>query len=816
MPSEDSQRLLELFQRQEQLVKQYQPQTRAQPDGASPRIEPQSDTAEAQYEWQIQSYLLIAEELLLVDSNLCLIENVDERLWNNAYYRRIEILRRRLHRCQKTRENHKVKMYLERLNNLLDQACGFYQWMVEHIHRQLEMPIDKIGVQRLRGRGRSTSQLESYGSCMQRCYVYLGDLSRYRLTLMDSKLLNNPERLWRETEQWYAKASWCAPNSGKAYGQLAIVANSRQYWLDVVYWNCLSLSTAQPSVNARDNLYSFYNKLQQDKIDLTFNYAGTDLTLIKSFIQWHAAVANSESLDTATAVDSLLNKALSPVIEWLDSCYKDAARANYNDTNAKQQIAFKMLAICLGTMWYLQKDIVRYKDRMHRIRQAQKDTFQFAISFQVKIIEWMHTLLSYEADKKEDTTLYWLMSPLTASLVIWCDFCTSHLELIGQLVMLSKPTTGGQSSSSSSNRTIFWPFFQALAKWLNAVKNKVENVNSVKNALPEDWMLWGTLPLRAKQRTLEFNLNYRRTPAAMASVRLARIQNAVQLFAACDSFPEIEWSPQTGMRVKDEESKRQEKERLMQTLAAERLREQVNSLQASLGEIHIDSRRRIAVVDLDALLWHEPLVRRWFQHRLCRVMVPLNVIEQLDNLKKGNQRENSAARDVIRMLDRALLRKDSGIVTQDARHQLNHWQDAGAFMLPVNSNESAICNLLATDDDVFGSIGNDMYVTSHDGGSTQALLEAKTTEPVIDYAQLMAKPTRLRSMELVPRQFRPILGCCLWYLQEAGVKAEMSQDVRALLSASVILVTGNSSLSEYASWFGIQTATPQEWDTLME
>jgi hypothetical protein len=62
----------------------------------------------------------------------------------------------------------------------------------------------------------------------------------------------------------------------------------------------------------------------------------------------------------------------------------------------------------------------------------------------------------------------------------------------------------------------------------------------------------------------------------------------------------------------------------MQTLAAERLREQVNSLQASLGEIHTESRRRIAVVDLDALLWHESLVRRWFQHRLCRVMVSLN------------------------------------------------------------------------------------------------------------------------------------------------------------------------------------------------
>jgi hypothetical protein len=43
-----------LFQRQEELVKQYQPQTRAQPDGTSPRIELQSEAAEAQYEWQIQ------------------------------------------------------------------------------------------------------------------------------------------------------------------------------------------------------------------------------------------------------------------------------------------------------------------------------------------------------------------------------------------------------------------------------------------------------------------------------------------------------------------------------------------------------------------------------------------------------------------------------------------------------------------------------------------------------------------------------------------------------------------------------------------
>jgi hypothetical protein len=91
-------------------------------------------------------------------------------------------------------------------------------------------------------------------------------------------------------------------------------------------------------------------------------------------------------------------------------------------------------------------------DKMNRMRQAQKATFQFAISFQIKIIDWMQTLLSYEAGKKEDTMLYWLMSPLTASLVIWCDFCTSHLELISQLVMLSKPTAVGQSTSS--NKTI--------------------------------------------------------------------------------------------------------------------------------------------------------------------------------------------------------------------------------------------------------------------------------------------------------------------------------------------------------------------------
>ncbi|RKP22269.1 hypothetical protein SYNPS1DRAFT_26058 [Syncephalis pseudoplumigaleata] len=224
----------------------------------------------------------------------------------------------------------------------------------------------------------------------------------------------------------------------------------------------------------------------------------------------------------------------------------------------------------------------------------------------------------------------------------------------------------------------------------------------------------------------------------------------------------------------------------MQTLAAERLREQVNSLQASLGEMQIDSRRRIAVVNVDALLWHEPLVRRWFQHRLCRVLVPLNVIEQLDALKKGNQRENGAARDAIRMLDRALLRQDSAIVTQDARHQLNHWQDAEPFMLADAGNNALL---------------DDMTTT---------------TEDVIDYAQLAAKPAQPRSMEAVPRQFRPILGCCLWYLQEAGVKADTSPDVRALLSANVVLITEDASLSGYAAWFGIQTAAPQEWDALAE
>jgi hypothetical protein len=81
------------------------------------------------------------------------------------------------------------------------------------------------------------------------------------------------------------------------------------------------------------------------------------------FTQWHATVANSESLNAVTSIDNLLNKALSPVNEWLGSCLKDAVRVNYGDTDTKQKIAFKILAICLGTMWYLQKDLVRYKGK---------------------------------------------------------------------------------------------------------------------------------------------------------------------------------------------------------------------------------------------------------------------------------------------------------------------------------------------------------------------------------------------------------------------------------------------------------------------
>ena len=60
--------------------------------------------------------------------------------------------------------------------------------------------------------------------------------------------------------------------------------------------------------------------------------------------------------------------------------------------------------------------------------------------------------------------------------------------------------------------------------------------------------------------------------------------------------------------------------------------------------------RKIFVLDTSVIIYDYTAIRNFKEHD---VVVPITVLEELDNFKKGNDDKNFAAREFIRYIDRA-------------------------------------------------------------------------------------------------------------------------------------------------------------------
>lgn len=90
---------------------------------------------------------------------------------------------------------------------------------------------------------------------------------------------------------------------------------------------------------------------------------------------------------------------------------------------------------------------------------------------------------------------------------------------------------------------------------------------------------------------------------------------------------------------------------------------------------------KIFVLDTSVILYNHNAIYSFEDNDIA---IPITVLEELDNFKKGNDTKNFEAREFIRIMDRL-----------SASHSLTNWieidrQDAGCFRVIMNENESPI------------------------------------------------------------------------------------------------------------------------------
>ncbi|KAK3808872.1 MAG: hypothetical protein J3R72DRAFT_87651 [Linnemannia gamsii] len=277
----------------------------------------------------------VYESVLLEDLVAAVEKSVDDRLWRYVFYAPVEELRAELRKLEKNSIRRQEVM--DELSKLLDKGTGFYHEMIMALRSEHNLDLGNIAVEVLHadlgtpnrnkpadsarfsqqqqsqqqqqqqqqqqrsrnGRSRQQSKnkeeasisssstptysKESLANCIQKCFIYLGDLARYRTNIRletqtsetASKVTGNGTTQskpsasdWQAAFRFYQRAIRVFPDSGKPYGQLAILSSYASDDIDALFWYCMSLGAKSPSVVVRDNLKVFFSRYQNRFKDL--------------------------------------------------------------------------------------------------------------------------------------------------------------------------------------------------------------------------------------------------------------------------------------------------------------------------------------------------------------------------------------------------------------------------------------------------------------------------------------------------------------------------------------------------------------------
>ncbi|KAI8098403.1 uncharacterized protein B0P05DRAFT_582736 [Gilbertella persicaria] len=793
--------------------------------------------------------------------------HIEDKIWRYIFYASIEDIRSRL---RKTEKESDTKQLQKTLSQRIDDAFKFYRELNQTIKATYRIEDTKVfGIDLFR---QASNVDEKIGVLLQSNYNCMGDLARYHAQQAKGTKKVMME-FWSMAKTCYQKAVDVYRKNGKPYSQLALVSMSNGNAMDVVWYYCMSLAVKQPSSIGRDNLKSFYSKVrfnlskpQQDTM------TGMISKFAESFLHMHRTVMFNHKdpgeFNAMLSIASQLGAALSTLILSVrdEEEEKTLPKSTHSSLHIVRTTLTRTITILMISVWIAGerlKDKANYAARpVILLSQIHMYTFAFKLltsAYRSSRQAFEEVKDSLGADKyaKLETMVDDALLP---GLSIWCTFISTNLTAVAQYSMTATNDTRNREPEKKT-------LVKSIQSLLSLLISHPSFPDPVLHVLPptypvsEDLLLLGLIPLHSFHSQVDFfkevmyEVMDETSPDARKQVRWGRIRGMIKKLADSSSFDFIHYNTaEQKYSIIDENAKRQQQSRFMKALATQRLMEQVSSLEKNVSRMTIkptvpNQKRDVytCVVDITAFLDGLVKVKKWAsqtlnvdkrsQASILEVIVPLEVIDALDDHKKGTSHMNMQARESIRFLDQKLLNKTtestptaSYLRTQKVNEKLADWEDAKDFWIGEESRSNVMENLLSegenTEDDTSDaeskSSNEDLLARMRRKGDSESEEEASSEEEeeeeeVYDYQEDFAEEDEEEdipyTLEDVPKSYRPILSCVLYYYSK-----QSSNDT----AEKLVLVTNDEDLAWWAELFGnpktgkrLLIKTVNEWDQMV-
>ncbi|KAL2534962.1 Protein SMG7 [Abeliophyllum distichum] len=466
------------------------------------------------------------EAIILEDHAFSEQHDVEYALWQ-LHYRRIEELRAHLNAALASSQNGKgptrggpdrVLKIRSQFKTFLSEATGFYHDLMLKIRAKYGLPLgyssdDPENQISMSKDGNKSSEVKKGLISCHRCFIYLGDLARYKGLYAEG---DSKPRAFAAASSYYLQASSLWPSSGNPHHQLAILASYSNDELVSIYRYFRSLAVDNPFVTARDNLIIVFEKNRQSYTQLlgdakASSLKNVDASAVKErvipevlkafcihFVRLNGILFTRTSLETFAEVFSVVKNDL---LELL-SCGPDE-KCNFGSDAAECRLAIvRLVAILIFTVHNVKRE---------NENQSYADILQRSVLLQnsfTAIFEFMACMLE-RCNQLTDLSSSYLL-PGIMVFVEWLACC--HDVAVGSEM----------EEKQVNARSVFWnhciTFFNKLVSngymFLNEDKDETcfsnmskydesESANCL--ALSEDFELRGFLPLLPAQLILDFS-----------------------------------------------------------------------------------------------------------------------------------------------------------------------------------------------------------------------------------------------------------------------------------------------------------------------
>lgn len=362
-------------------------------------------------------------------------------LWKPCFYRRIEDFRRRIRKYAAASAGDRgVRDHFARVSaefqHFLADAAGFYE-RLRAVYAAWLSAHGAIASAALSGRQDAAKCRQS----LHRCFVFLGDLARYR-ELHSQKAKKN----FAAAESFYHKALALAPENGNPHNQLAVLATYVEAETVAVYRYCRSLLIAQPFATAEENLALLFERTRQRPL------AGPSALALTSA---------SSAKDKSAFLKSFLHRLarLHGILFSLTSASSSSATAATGSPvypREMEGILFKDLdallrAGAIGDALLLKVVVTNVFCVVRALRasaSAKEDSFRLAARTITSVMEYLHAALNAKppAAAVESLSSLRLLGPVS----VFCDFLRLNPKVVdvldAELSSAESPPGGYQNS----------------------------------------------------------------------------------------------------------------------------------------------------------------------------------------------------------------------------------------------------------------------------------------------------------------------------------------------------------------------------------